>query len=128
MALSNLGPDGRGTLAKAHIPGMSSVFVDSVGSGSSPNGLTIVESGQDASDKGGRLFQMVEEGAVVIASVVTTGLALPVLDGAIFAVVAICDDGVDGRIGDSKVRTERIGAVMALTVDGFGASATSFDL
>ena len=128
VALGDLGPESGSTLPKAHVPSVSGVFVDGVGSGGGPNRLTIVEGRQDVSDKSGWLFQAVEEGPIAIAGVVTTRLTLPVLDGIIFAEMTVCDDGVDTGVGDTKVGAAGAGAVAALTVNGLGAPAGPFGL
>jgi hypothetical protein len=90
--------------------------------------LALDQSGENARDARERSFEMEGESAITIRDMVTTGLALPVLNGTELAMMTISNDGMESGVGDAEIRTGGIGAKDAITVDGFGATASPFDL
>lgn len=88
----------------------------------------FAESSDDFIDAAKRSFQVVHGSEAALTEALAASLTAEPLDRVMYAAQTIADECVEVVIADAKVITARIGAVLASSGDGFGATAGAFAL
>jgi hypothetical protein len=115
-------------LAGAREPTSDCVFRGGENAGGGAEAEAFGDGMEDLGNTPGWRLQTIEWGIPAGRDLSFTGLAEEILDRLVAAVIAVADQGVDGRVGDPEVPAIRVGTGVPPGVDGFLAAAGAFAL
>ena len=83
---------------------------------------------QDLGNAGRGRFEAVECRVPACRELMVAGLAVEILDGVVLSMVAVADEGVNGRVGNVVVITDGVGTGLAAGVNVLLATARALSL